>query len=201
MIGNLPMNYLAHAFLAGKEEELIFGNFIADHIKGKQYQSLPVRIGQGVMMHRYLDSFTDSHKAVMAAKQHLWSLTGKMTGVVVDILFDHYLSTHWALLQTEPLKVFTTSLYRTIRKFDEQTPESAQHMLHYMEADDWLYHYQFKEGMRDTLGGINRRTKGMFQLTEKFESIMVAYPLMETDFEIFLKDVRIKAKEILIALD
>ena len=34
------MNYLAHLLLSGNDEDVIFGNFIGDAIKGKQYQTI-----------------------------------------------------------------------------------------------------------------------------------------------------------------
>ena len=35
------MNYLAHVYLSGSDKDLIIGNFIADHVKGKAYLDIP----------------------------------------------------------------------------------------------------------------------------------------------------------------
>ena len=55
------MNYLAHLLLSGNDEDVIFGNFIGDAIKGKQYQDYSGSIQKGILLHRQIDTFTDSH--------------------------------------------------------------------------------------------------------------------------------------------
>ena len=55
------MNFLGHFYLSQDDPELIVGNFIADHIKGKKYIDYPSGISKGIMMHRNIDHFTDSH--------------------------------------------------------------------------------------------------------------------------------------------
>ena len=53
------MNYLAHIYLSGNDPDLIFGNFIADAVPGKQYKNYSNRIQEGIILHREIDSFTD----------------------------------------------------------------------------------------------------------------------------------------------
>ena len=55
------MNYLAHVYLSGSDKDLIIGNFIADHVKGKAYLDYPETIQKGILLHRKIDDFTDRH--------------------------------------------------------------------------------------------------------------------------------------------
>ena len=58
------MNYLAHLLLSGKNEDLLIGNFIADAIKGNDYLKYPKSIQNGIILHRFIDDFTDSNAIV-----------------------------------------------------------------------------------------------------------------------------------------
>ncbi len=37
------MNYLAHIYFSGEDEEILTGNFIGDHVQGKSYLRYPER--------------------------------------------------------------------------------------------------------------------------------------------------------------
>jgi len=58
------MNYLAHVYLSGDNDLVTIGNFIADGIKGTQYKTYSKDIQIGILLHRHIDSYTDSHKTV-----------------------------------------------------------------------------------------------------------------------------------------
>ena len=55
------MNYLAHLYLSGKNEDILIGNFIADSVKGSKYKNYPTEIQRGVVLHRQIDTHTDAH--------------------------------------------------------------------------------------------------------------------------------------------
>ena len=61
------MNFLAHAFLAGGEPELIVGGVIGDWIKGPLPGVLPADLARGVALHRAIDSFSERHAAFCAS--------------------------------------------------------------------------------------------------------------------------------------
>ena len=85
------MNYLAHLVLSGKNEEVLFGNFIADAIKGKSYLTWSKNIQKGVLLHRFIDHFTDTNSHYLAGKRRFYEKFPKMGGVINDILYDYLL--------------------------------------------------------------------------------------------------------------
>ena len=58
------MNFLAHIYLSGDDDHITIGNFMADGIKGKKYLNYPEGIQTGILLHRWIDSYTDSHPIV-----------------------------------------------------------------------------------------------------------------------------------------
>ena len=86
------MNFLAHIYLSGNNKEITIGNFIADGIRGKDYKKYPEAIQTGILLHRQIDTFTDAHKTVRQSTKRLHENYGHYSGVIVDILYDHFLA-------------------------------------------------------------------------------------------------------------
>ena len=85
------MNYLAHLYLSGSNEHILVGNFIADSIKGSTYKDYPSDIQRGVLLHRQIDTHTDSHPNFRTSTKRLHKNYGHYSGVIVDI----FLITFW----------------------------------------------------------------------------------------------------------
>ena len=111
------MNFLAHIYLSGNDEDVIIGNFIADGIKGKRY------------------TFTDAHPTVHQSTARLHKNYSHYSGVIVDILYDHFLAKNWSKYSNEPLDVYVQNFYGLLRKNFTILPARIQKMMPYMIAD------------------------------------------------------------------
>ena len=89
------MNFLAHVFLSGSDEHLILGNLIADAVKGRQFDNYNINVQKGILLHRYIDKFTDTHPIVKQSKQRLENDYKRYSGIIVDIFYDHFLSANF----------------------------------------------------------------------------------------------------------
>ena len=89
------MNYLAHIHLAHLTQTSMLGNFLGDFVKGNDLSDFSSEIQQGIKLHRSIDTFTDSHEQVLYLKQQFPDTIRRMSGVVIDIYFDHLLCRHW----------------------------------------------------------------------------------------------------------
>ena len=105
------MNFLAHLFLAGNDEGLIIGNFIADSIRGKETNNYPESIRRGIVLHRQIDHFTDTHPVVKRTVQRLRKSSEKYAPVVSDVIYDHFLAANWNQYSSIPLKQFANQSY------------------------------------------------------------------------------------------
>ena len=65
------MNFLAHVFLSGNNENLILGNLIADSVKGKMIDLFADEVKKGILLHRMIDTYTDNHAIVKLSKMRL----------------------------------------------------------------------------------------------------------------------------------
>ena len=86
----LKMNFLAHVFLSGENLDLAIGNLIADQVKGKEIEFYPKGIQSGIILHRSIDKYTDTHPIVRECRKVLFSEYRHYSGVIVDMFFDHF---------------------------------------------------------------------------------------------------------------
>src|SRR5882757_7102043 len=110
------MNFLAHLYLSGNNEEILMGNFIGDHVKGNQLNSYPAKMRQGILLHRYIDTFTDSHFIMMQSKDRIRAYYRKYTPVITDVYYDHFLAANWKNYSDESLEEFAARIYRLLKK-------------------------------------------------------------------------------------
>ena len=184
------MNFLAHIYLSNEDEHIKIGNFIADAIKGNKYIHFSKEIQKGIKLHRAIDSFTDAHEIVRKSKRRLHERYKHYDGVIIDILYDHFLAKNWASYSAIPLKEYTQDFYAILNKNYEILPEKTKHLMPYMIQDDWLFNYSNLDGIERVLQGMNRRTKHKSQMHLAIEDLQLNYTSFENDFTLFFEQLR-----------
>ncbi len=182
------MNFLAHIYLSNENEQIKIGNFIADSIKGNKYTHLPEEVQKGIKLHREIDQFTDTHKTVRKSKRRLHERYNHYDGVIIDILYDHYLAKNWQFYSDIPLKIYTQNFYLLLKRNYDILPDNIKKLMPYMIQDDWLYNYSNLTGIEKVLQGMNRRTKNKSQMHLAIEDLKTHYDALEKDFENFFQD-------------
>ena len=169
----------------------MIGNFIADHIKGNQFTHLSSEIQQGIKLHREIDTFTDAHKITRISKRRLHKRYGLFAGIIIDIFYDHYLAKNWSDYSAMPLGVYVNSVYQLLTQQKQILPEKTLQLMPYMIQYNWLYNYQYKEGIKSVLNGMNRRTNNKGQIDLAIEDLYQLDEDFEKDFQLFFEDLRI----------
>ena len=194
------MNYLAHIYLSNEEEEITLGNFIADGVKGKKYVQFPLGIQQGILLHRAIDSFTDAHPIVRKSTKRLHKKYGHYSGVIVDILYDHFLAKNWTQYHSIPLHKYTENFYNLINSnFDRLTPR-IQKMMPYMIEQNWLLSYASIEGISKILDQMNRRTNNQSKMNLAVLELTTYYKEFEEEFTLFFEDLKKYSKNKILEL-
>jgi len=182
------MNFLAHIYLSDENEHIKIGNFIADSIKGNNYSHLPSGIQKGILLHREIDSFTDANKIVKISKRRLHERYRHYDGVIIDILYDHFLAKNWINYSNIPLKEYTENFYQILRSNYEFLPDRIKKLMPYMIEDNWLLNYGNLQGIESVLLGMNRRTKNKSQMHLAIEDLKLYYVDLGNDFQLFFKE-------------
>ncbi|MDD7913153.1 acyl carrier protein phosphodiesterase [Polaribacter sp. MSW5] len=166
----------------------MIGNFIADHIRGNNYEGFSKEIQQGIFLHREIDTFTDAHEIVRKSKRRLHARYRHYDGVIIDIFYDYFLAKNWADYSAIPLDLYTKSVYKLFLDKSPELPLKSQQFIKYMVEYNILYNYQFKEGIEKVLNGMNQRTKGKSQMNLAIEDLVNLETELQEDFTIFFKD-------------
>ena len=193
----MTVNYLAHIYLSFDNKPRAVGNFIADAVKGKQYLKYPEEIQKGIQLHRAIDTFTDQHEAFKKSKQKLLSAYGHYSPVIIDIFYDHFLAKNWNKYHDESLLKFTTTFYSNLGLYNDLLPEKIIKMMPYMIEQNWLYNYQYVEGIQRVLEGMNRRTKGKSNMHLANYELLQYYADFENEFFMCFKDVTLYSKNLI----
>ncbi|MCG8701493.1 MAG: ACP phosphodiesterase [Bacteroidales bacterium] len=152
------MNYLAHIFLSGINEEILIGNFIGDYVKGKEYINFPTDIRRGIILHRRIDSFIDSHKIAIQSKQYFVSKYHKYAGIIIDICYDHFLIKNWDKYCPTPIQYFKENIFEVLMKFYPELPDRVKFFVPSFIQNDWIETYSTIDGIVKILERMSIRT-------------------------------------------
>lgn len=179
------MNHLAHLYLSRHSEEMMVGNFIADAVKGRKYLEYEEQIAKGILMHRAIDSFTDSNDIVHHSKKFLRGRYGLFSSILVDLFYDHFLAVNWIDYSDKPLSEFAEQCYKVFERFLAMMPERNRMMFPYMQKENWLLNYAGKSGIRRSLNGMSRRIKNHPGIENGYQELELYYEELNKDFKAF----------------
>lgn len=164
---------------------MAIGNFLGDFVKGKKYLDYSPMIAKGIVLHREIDRYTDTHKIVSQSKARLRDKYRHYSGVIVDMFYDHFLSKNFGDYHSDSVLTFTERHYDNLMAFLPQMPEKAQHMLPYMVSGNWLVGYGKMEGLHRALSGMTRRTRYDSKMNESIQELTTHYSDFEAEFRAF----------------
>jgi acyl carrier protein phosphodiesterase len=182
------MNYLAHAFLGSHSEAELVGQLIADEIKGNQFERYPRDLAIGIQMHRWIDHTTDESPHLSNIKQTLRPVTGKFTGIALDVIMDHFLSIHWNRYHPLPLSEFISHVYTTLVKYRAHWTPMGTYRLEKMIEQNWLQRYQTLEGIELTMRQMTLRKPILKPLLETQQLIENHKTALDQAFHLLIHD-------------
>ncbi|WP_298998932.1 ACP phosphodiesterase [Flagellimonas sp. S174] len=182
------MNFLAHIYLSFDDPEITLGNFFADHIKGNKFKHFPEKIQKGILLHREIDTFTDSHPIPKQSSKRLHKNYSHYSRVIVDIFYDHFLAKNWTTYSSTPLEEYVSNFYDLLKENFEVLPLATQRMMPYMVADNWLFNYANLDGISNVLNGMNRRTQNRSKMNFAIMDLKENYKAFEKEFTDFFEE-------------
>lgn len=182
------MNYLGHLFFSNNDLELMYANIYGDFIKGSRLNHHPEIIQKGIKLHREIDSFIDNHSKILTLKKKLSPDLPKISGIAIDIYFDHLLAINWNDYRTESLEKFTNEFYTFDLNYNHFSNPNFQFLIHKMKADNWLYQYQYHNGLEFACKGLSKRISFKNELWKAPEIFIKFRPEIEHVFIEYMKD-------------
>lgn len=183
------MNFLAHLYLSGNEEDVIVGNFVADAVKGNFLNRFPDGMERGIKLHREIDHYTDNHLIVKESKNRLAPKYRMYSGVIVDIYYDHFLAKYWNEFSEEDLRRLVSRTYFLLIRRYHLLPPRSKRILPFMVAQNWLVGYRDLDVLQKVFNGMSRRTNHRSGMENAVFDLKKDYLLYENEFRAFFPEI------------
>ena len=184
------MNYLAHAYLSFNKADVLTGNMISDHIKGRAMYNFSGSILIGIKLHRQIDNFTDSHDSIKQIRSFFSPVYGLYSAVFADVVLDHFLANDKSLFTETSLKVFSHDCYKTIEQNRDVLPDGFTRIFPHMKTMDWLANYRNDQGIENAFKGLVHRAKYMNDSSAAFQIFLQNKNKMNEHYEDFFPQVK-----------
>jgi acyl carrier protein phosphodiesterase len=189
------MNFLAHLYLSGSDPDIRLGNFIGDFVKGKQYLNYPEPIQSGILLHRTIDAFTDSHPVVHQSMQHFREQYRRYSGVVTDLVYDHFLAANWHRYSPQSLADFVAEINRMLMRNYFKLPNEVKGFLPFLVRSRRLETYQTLGGIERSLTIMTNHSSLPHHVAFAMQQLEQHYSELQDEFFSFFEDVRLMAEE------
>lgn len=189
------MNFLAHLHLASLADSSLYGNLLADFVRGNPQGSYPAPIIDGIFMHRRVDVMTDRLPQVLEAKRYFRQEFRRVAPITLDVVWDHFLALHWQELEPEiSLNAFVNHARSEIVPMLPQSPERFQNLNAFMWQERWLERYAELPFIAKVLQGMANRRPKLGALAGSFVDIEDNYLQLEQTFLQFYPQMIAQAK-------
>ncbi len=154
------MNHLAHLLTAGSSETVRLGVLMGDHIRGKQIlKEYPDQLAMGIQLHRVVDSYTDQHPELTAARNLFDAPFRRYAGIMLDVYWDHLLSRDWETYCQQPLAEFAGAAMDMLNRHFEMLPAGLQRFTRYARVTGVLGRYGETDMLEQVFAGISQRIR------------------------------------------
>jgi acyl carrier protein phosphodiesterase len=183
------MNYLAHLYLADRTGTSFAGSLMGDVVRGPLEGRYPPAIEQGIRLHRRVDSFTDAHPVVRAAKARLQPPYRRYAGILLDVYFDHCLARQWPRHHARPLEDFAQTAYRRLLREGLRLAHPGFLLrLSYLRSRNLLLSYREPAGVEQALQGLSTRLSRANPLASGLQALTPLHEELEQDFAGFFPE-------------
>jgi acyl carrier protein phosphodiesterase len=169
------MNYLAHIHLAHVTNTSMLGNFFGDFVKGSNLSHLSDEHQLGVKLHRKIDSFTDGHEHVVALRELFPRSVRRMSGIVIDIYFDHLLCAHWSQFTKPELEHILDRFYTEVQQHPDDVSERFQQVRRGLLNYRWLSDYQEAKNCKRSFEQIEKRLNKRIMFADEAAEFIVEH--------------------------
>ncbi len=183
------MNFLAHLYLSGESEKIMLGNFMADYVKGRKHENYKSEIQKGILLHRSIDFYTDTHPIVSQSGKYFREVYRKYAGVITDLIYDHFLAKNWDMYHEQALPKFVSHCHEVLVKNYLVLPKRVKMFLPFLIQSRRLETYAEIEGLRTALNIMVRHTSLPDKTDSAIDILLENYEALETEFHTFMKDI------------
>ncbi|UTV27170.1 ACP phosphodiesterase [Photobacterium atrarenae] len=176
------MNFLAHLHLADHCRSHLAGNLLADFVRGDPDRQYHREVANGIRLHRFIDSYIDAMPEVLRCRELFGPNTRRVSGIALDITWDHFLARHWSHFHDQPLPTFVNEAQAEVNAYHGEVPEAYRQTMARMWQQQWLLQYQNAATIQTALERMASRRPRLHQLAQCPKEISRHYDDLEQQF-------------------
>lgn len=173
------------------------GNLLADPLKGRSWPDAPKGVIEGMVLHRNIDRFTDQHPVFKRSCGRL-GRQGRLRAVVMDVVYDHFLSHHWEAYCRFPLVDYIQQFHRNALLAAQHHPFKARTFITDLVLSGRLGQYGSWAGLESTLKRMDQRLSPRVRAKESTSEYLFAignvYDSLGADFQQFFPELMAHVK-------
>ncbi|MES2590067.1 MAG: ACP phosphodiesterase [Bacteroidota bacterium] len=186
------MNFLGHLYFSNNDKVLMLNNLFGDFVKGKDLSFYPKEVQKGIHLHREIDNFIDHHPKVLELTHKLFADLPKVSGIAIDLFFDHLLAKHWNTFHQKELNEFLNDFYVGVNTKQTYYSDEFKYMISKMIEVNWISYYPRLEGLEKACQGVSIRLSFDNKLKFGKEVFLKFEKEIESTFFEFMKDAKVK---------
>ncbi len=171
------------------------GNLLPDFTKQISEEAYSAEVIQGVRLHRFIDTYTDTHPIVTQSKARISSQRRRFSPILVDIFYDHFLALHWEKYSSNPLLESTQTYYAYLLKADMPLPTRLRESIQRMPKIELLYNYRTLNGIAHAVDRVAARIRFKNNLYGGVEELENNFTALEADFHLFFEELQDAVKK------
>lgn len=191
------MNFLAHTLLGFEDDDLITGQVCGDFVRGRDLSRFPSRVEVGIRLHRHLDVFTDSHPALQEVRAAMEGVPYRFAGIVVDVLFDHFLAREWSRFSPHSLSRHAGTVHAALAMHEPILPERLQRFMTVLQRERILERNVDLSALKQTLARLSGRSARFAPLAIDIPCLSHLRYQLQSPFESFYPDLLTAARHYL----
>lgn len=182
------MNFLGHLYFSDNNHELMYANLFGDHTKGNDFEEFPPLIRSGIILHRSIDFYIDHHPEVVDLMHLLYPELPKVSGIAIDLFFDHLLAKNWKHFHPEDFETYLDKFYTYQPKYWEHYPFEFKFFIEKMREYRWMNYYPLFEGLSKSCEGVSKRISFPNRLKNAPEVFLKFEKEIEHCFVIYMRE-------------
>lgn len=169
----------------------MYYNLFGDYVKGSDLSRFPDKVQKGLWLHREIDDYIDHHPKVLELLHNLYPELPKISGIAVDLYFDHLLAKYWSDYHPVDLDEYLNKFYQTVPSHSDWFTDDFKFVLSKMIKGKWINKYGEFEGLKLTCERLSARIPFKNDL---FKAPAV-YHDMQKEIELTFRQYMTEAKE------
>jgi len=166
------------------------GNLLPDFTKQISEKEYSHEVLQGAELHRFIDRYTDDHPVFKQSRSRISTERRRFSAVLIDIFYDHFLATNWALYSNYSLLESTQFYYLQLSQAEMPLPLRLTEAIARMPKIDLLYNYRTIKGIEHAVNRISQRIRFENNLHGGIVELENNFADLQTDFHLFFRELQ-----------